>query len=761
MLIGEDTEVPLNQDRDRQDSDLLWALVNNAANGIIVTDEKGRIILTNPAAERLFDYRRQEMIDQKIEMLIPEYYSEHSQPLPNHAAADQEKNIDAGREATGRRKEGSTFPIHLAISEVQRGERRFFIAVIHDLTIPKQREMAAQRLAAIVESSEDAIISKTLDGIIVSWNDAAERIYGYTAEEVCGQSISILAPPERPNEISQILQHIRRGERIKQLETRRVRKDGKKIHVSLTISPIRDNQGHIIGAATIARDITRRKQREEELLWLSRALEQSPVAVTITDTAGNIEYVNAKFTELTGYHKEEVIGQNPRILSSGKTPIEEYQQLWNTITSGEEWQGEIQDKKKNGEIYWVREHISPIKNPQGEITHFLAIGEDISERKKMEQALRESEERFRQVAQMTGEWIWEQDPSGHFTYCSGAVKEILGYRPEEMLGRHYCEFFTLEAQESGACKSPDEKRFFRIVSHYRHKDGHEIFTESSGEPILDAQAQLIKWRGVDRDITKQLEAQELIRRAQISLAVARNELRIARQIQESLLPTEPLILPEVQVVGYCLPASQVGGDYFDYYHRPDHRVDVAIADVSGHSVGPALFMVETRSALKTQIRTKFTAANTLAALNDSLYEDLNRADHFITMFYMQYHITTGEINYASAGHSPPLLLRCGGAACTKLEADGLIFGVKKEVSFEEKRTPLEKGDIVFLYTDGIIEAESKQGDFFGSERLCETLIMHRHLAPQDLIKVVVKNLQDFCESKTFKDDVTMVVFKAM
>ncbi|ADE13568.1 PAS sensor protein [Nitrosococcus halophilus Nc 4] len=630
-----------------------------------------------------------------------------------------------------------------------------------DLATDKQRDTAAQRLAAIVESSEDAIISKTLDGTIISWNAAAEQIYGYTAEEICGQSIAILVPPDRHDEIPQILQHIRRGERIKQFETVRVRKDGRKIYVSLTISPIKDNQGHIVGAATIARDITRRKQREEKLLWLSRALEQSPVAVTITDTVGNIKYVNAKFTELTGYPKEEVIGKNPRILQSGKTPIEEYQRLWESITSGGEWQGEIQDKKKNGEIYWVREHISPIKNPQGEITHFLAIGEDISERKQIEQALQESEERFRQVARMTGEWIWEQDPSGHFTYCSGAVKEILGYEPKEMLGKHYCEFFTPEAQESGVCKSPDEKRFFRFISHYLHKDGHEVFAESSGEPILDEQGRIIKWLGVDRDITQQLEAQELIRRSQISLAVARNELRIARQIQESLLPTEPLILPEVEVVGYCLPASQVGGDYFDYYHRPDHRVDVAIADVSGHSVGPALFMVETRSALKAQIRSKFTAANTLAALNDSLYEDLNRADHFITMFYMQYHIGTGEINYASAGHNPPLLLRGDGARCTKLEADGLIFGVKKEVSFEEKRTFLEKGDIMFLYTDGIIEAESKQGEFFGIKRLCKILMTNRHLAPQDLIKVVVKNLQDFCESKTFKDDVTMVVLKTI
>ncbi|ADJ29756.1 PAS domain S-box protein [Nitrosococcus watsonii] len=758
MLIGEDTETSVNKRREEQNCDLLWALVNNVADGIIVFGEKERIILTNTAAEHFFGYRQQEMIGQNMRRLIPEYSDEHNKCLTGCG-----KVVSSEREVTGRRKDGSTFPAHLSVSEIQRGGQRLFAGVIRDFTTHKQQEIVAQRLAAIVESSEDAMLSKTLDGIIVSWNAAAERIYGYMAKEVCGQSISILAPSDRADEIPQILQHIRRGECIKQFETVRKRKNGRKIHVSLTISPIRDSQSHIIGAAIITRDITRRKQREKDLLWLSRALEQSPVAVTITDTEGKIQYVNAKFTELTGYRREEIIGRNPRILQSGKTSPEAYQQLWSTITSGGEWRREIQDKKKNGEIYWILEHISPIKSPQGEITHFLAIGEDISERKQIEKALQESEERFRQVAKMTGEWIWEQDSSRRFTYCSGAVKEILGYEPKEMFGKHYCEFFTLESQESIACKSSrDGKRFFRIVCRYRHKDGREVFTESSGEPILDERGQIVKWRGLDRDITKQLEAQELIRRTQISLAVAHNELRIAQQIQESLLPTESLVLPEVQVVGHCLPASQVGGDYFDYYYRqPDNTVDVTIADVSGHSVGPALFMVETRSALKTHMRSKFTAANTLAALNDSLYEDLNGADHFITMFYMQYHIATGGINYASAGHNPPLLLRRNEAICNKLEADGLIFGVKKDVSFEEKRTFLEKGDLVFLYTDGIIEAESKRGEFFGIQRLSKVIVAHRHLAPQELIKVIVKNLQTFCESENFRDDVTMVVLKVM
>ncbi|MEN8260711.1 MAG: SpoIIE family protein phosphatase [Pseudomonadota bacterium] len=299
---------------------------------------------------------------------------------------------------------------------------------------------------------------------------------------------------------------------------------------------------------------------------------------------------------------------------------------------------------------------------------------------------------------------------------------------------------------------------FRIINHYRHKDGHEVFTESTGEPILDEQGRLIKWRGLDRDITCQKEAEEAIRQTQVKLAVARNEMKIARQIQESLLPSSPLHLPEVHVVGYCLPAAQVGGDYFDFFHSED-GFDVVIADVSGHSVGPALFMVEARSALRTQTHSKISPAEILSILNKSLYEDLNHADHFITMFYVRYDRENRRLNYANAGHVSPLLIHRGESACSKLDADGLVLGVKQGVSFEEKRCSLEKGDMVFLYTDGITEVENKEGELFGTERLCDLLTRHALVPPQVLIDVVIKEMQDFCQSKSFNDDVTMVILK--
>jgi PAS domain S-box-containing protein len=140
-----------------------------------------------------------------------------------------------------------------------------------DVTDRKHAEVERARLAAIVESSDDVILSKTLEGIITSWNKGAERIYGYTAEEVVGQPVSMLVPPERPNEIPEILQRIQRGEKVDHFETVRMTKDGRRLDISLTVSPIRNSEGEIVGASTIARDITERKRAEEAMRQVREA----------------------------------------------------------------------------------------------------------------------------------------------------------------------------------------------------------------------------------------------------------------------------------------------------------------------------------------------------------------------------------------------------------------------------------------------------------------------------------------------------------
>ncbi|MCX6148907.1 MAG: PAS domain S-box protein [Ignavibacteriales bacterium] len=240
-----------------------------------------------------------------------------------------------------------------------------------------------EKFRSVAQSANDAIISTNNKGIIFGWNKGAEKMFGYLEAEITGEKLDIIIPKgyrERHingiNRIEQGGQHNIMGRTV---ELCGLHKNSKEFPLELSIAEWETPSGKFFTG--IIRDITERKQAEKELLKLSHAVEQSPVSIIITDTIGNIEYSNPKVIEITGYKPEELLGKNPRILSSGEKPKSEYKTLWDTISSGKEWRGELHNKKKNGELYWESVSISPILNTKGEITHFLAVKEDITERK--------------------------------------------------------------------------------------------------------------------------------------------------------------------------------------------------------------------------------------------------------------------------------------------------------------------------------------------------------------------------------------------
>jgi PAS domain S-box-containing protein len=269
-----------------------------------------------------------------------------------------------------------------------------------DVSERKRAEEAHKRLAAVVESSDDAIIGKTLDGTITSWNRGAEAMFGYTSAEAVGRPAQMLIPPERTSEEPGILLLIGRGESVEHFETVRMRKDGKAIDVSVTISPIQDNSGAIVGALKIARDITERKRVEQalkesmakndaafkKLADIKFAMDQHAI-VAVTDLQGTITYVNEKFSAITGYSKEEAIGQNYRMVNSGYHPKELFQQMYETIGKGRVWRGEIRNRAKGGSIFWVDATIVPLLDAEGKPLQYITIRTNISERKQVEERL--------------------------------------------------------------------------------------------------------------------------------------------------------------------------------------------------------------------------------------------------------------------------------------------------------------------------------------------------------------------------------------
>ncbi len=264
-------------------------------------------------------------------------------------------------------------------------------------------------------------------------------------------------------------------------------------------------------------------------------------------------------------------------------------------------------------------------------------------------------------------------------------------------------------------------------------------------------------------IVSEREAREGERRqkeaAQLENARVTRDLELAKQIQLSLLPESAPQLAGVRIACRCTPATHVGGDYYDFFQRGNDQLDLVMADVSGHSVGAALIMVETRSVLRAQMQTTMSTRETLRVLNELLYDDLTRAELFITMFCCTYDGAHRTLSYANAGHTRPLLFRAG--SWRELDADGLILGVKQEVLFEEKSVQLESGDLLFLYTDGIIEAENAERELFGEERLCAIVSGMLEGEPESVIDRIMAEVAAFCCPAPLQDDISMVVMKLL
>jgi phosphoserine phosphatase RsbU/P len=237
------------------------------------------------------------------------------------------------------------------------------------------------------------------------------------------------------------------------------------------------------------------------------------------------------------------------------------------------------------------------------------------------------------------------------------------------------------------------------------------------------------------------------------------EMGIARTIQQSLLPPRPPEAEGIELVGQCLTASNVGGDYFDYFRIGPDEICAVIADVSGHDVASALMMAVARSTLRREIRRERRPGLALHASNASMLEDLERTELFISAFVAVYQETTGRLRYASAGHNPPLLLRSGAGQTEPLDAEGLLLGVLPDVEFVEMETTLGRDDVVLLYTDGIVEAIDPAGKQFGEARLAEVLCEERSQPAGDALDAILKSVRNHCARRPRTDDVTAVVIR--
>jgi len=271
------------------------------------------------------------------------------------------------------------------------------VPVFRDATERRRDEDARARLAAIVESSDDAIIGKTLDGVIRSWNSGAERLFGYAPEEAIGQSITLIIPPERLAEEHEILRRIARGERVEHFETVRRAKNGRDLDISLTISPIRDAEGYIVGASKVARDVTGRKRAEEAL----RASEQrfrtltshAPVGIFLTDRQGDCLWVNERWCEMAGLSLEEARGEGWTRALHPDDRERVFDEWYTAIRAARPFVSEYRFQSPQGQVRWLQGNAIGLCDEAGRVSEYIGTLADITERREAMEVLREADRR--------------------------------------------------------------------------------------------------------------------------------------------------------------------------------------------------------------------------------------------------------------------------------------------------------------------------------------------------------------------------------
>ena len=437
--------------------------------------------------------------------------------------------------------DGSRVIVSVHIDPI-RGKDGAIVGVVNffdDLDERKQAERTTGLLAAIVGSSDDAIVSKNLDGVITSWNNSAEHLFGYAAEEAIGQHITLIVPRDRQHEEAMILERIGRGERVDHFETVRVRKDGTTLDISLTISPIRDAAGRVVGASKVARDVTERKRVERALIEQARLLDLSFDAIFVRDAADRIAYWSKGARQLYGYTSEEALGRVSHELLRTKFP-EALGRITERVNRDRRWTGELIHKRKDGTQIVVasRWALDPRDHSKGQSV--LETNSDITQQKASEKALRESEERFRAIVETTPECVKLVAPDGTLLHMNSPGLAMVGADcAERVVGKSVYDLIAPEHRDrfrafnEKVCRGEKGTLEFDIVG----LEGTRRHMETHGAPLRDQDGTLVQL-AVTRDITGRKEAEDARKQVELSARLLQvqdeERRRIARELHDGV-----------------------------------------------------------------------------------------------------------------------------------------------------------------------------------------------------------------------------------
>jgi PAS domain S-box-containing protein len=457
----------------------LATAIDQVAEGVVVTDAQGSIQYVNRSFTRMTGYAAEEVIGQNPRVLK----ASRSDPAFYKHMWD---TILAGQiwhgELINRRKDGSEYTEEMSITPVRdsAGTISSFIAIKQDVTARRAAENAQRFLAAVVESSPDAILRYTPDGTITGWNRGAERMFGYPAQRIIGKSVAMLIPLEN-DPFSEWMARLREGEAISNIESVGVREDGRRINVSLSIYPINDDQRQLVALAGFVRDITARKRTAEALReseeQFRTAFADAPFGMCLTAPDGHYLQVNAALSRMLGYSERELLEggwQNlthPEDLELSRRSVEQLVRY-----RGPSVEFEKRYIHKSGKAVWVRLKISVVNNSHGAPSHFITHVEDITESRRVKEALEASEERYRMLFARNLAGVLRTTMAGQVLECNQAGALILGCdSPAEVIGTNIIRFHY---------SAKDREHLVRTLKQQKVQTNSELkLRRGDGQPV--------------------------------------------------------------------------------------------------------------------------------------------------------------------------------------------------------------------------------------------------------------------------------------
>jgi PAS domain S-box-containing protein len=496
-----------------------WRVTLNCiGDAVIATDTQAKVVFLNPVAQTLTGWTQVEAVGRRLEEVFV---------IVNEASRTRVENPVEKVSQTGHivglanhtiliSRNGRDIPIDDSAAPIrdERGEVVGVVLIFRDITERRRTELTRSYLAAIVESSDDAIIGKTLEGVITSWNKGAERIFGYTADEIIGRPITVLIPPERQAEEHEILKKLRRGERIEHYVTTRIRKDGGLLVISLSISPIKESTGKIIGASKIARDITER-QRSAEALQESERLfhllaDSAPVMVWLSGRDKLCTFFNKRWLDFRGRTMQQELGNN---WAEGVHP-EDLERCLNTYVTAfdvrKEFEMEYRLRRHDGVYRWILDKGIPLFSPEDTFTGYIRSCVDITERKEAEEALRVAEEQLRLVTDNMAAAVARCSRDLRYEWVSPVYAQWLRRKQADIVGHQIVEVIGVEGYEA------IRRHMERVLSGA--KEEYVAFVNFEGPglrwihavyvPTKDSAGSVNGWVAVVSDITDRRRLEE-------------------------------------------------------------------------------------------------------------------------------------------------------------------------------------------------------------------------------------------------------------